>query len=245
MLSNDVFSSGLLISTAGTESPNFHKNLAATSKKVTVWRVEDFEESLVDWNQFQPSNPTQLTLAHRKELHPHQVDAITDVRAGFDAGADRGQMIMACGTGKTFTSLRLAEQVVGAGGRVLFLVPSINLLSQTVVEWANDAEVPLSTFAVCSDRHAGKRKKGDEDMSANDLQVPASTDVESLLDEWRARATPTQMAVVFSTYQSMDVIAAAQQAGLGRFDLIVCDEAHRTTGGTGPKSDASSFVKVH
>ncbi|WP_420453826.1 DEAD/DEAH box helicase family protein [Ilumatobacter sp.] len=200
---------------------------------------------MVDWNQFQPSNPTQLTLAHRKELHPHQVDAITDVRAGFDAGADRGQMIMACGTGKTFTSLRLAEQVVGAGGRVLFLVPSINLLSQTVVEWANDAEVPLSTFAVCSDRHAGKRKKGDEDMSANDLQVPASTDVESLLDEWRARATPTQMAVVFSTYQSMDVIAAAQQAGLGRFDLIVCDEAHRTTGGTGPKSDASSFVKVH
>ncbi len=80
--------------------------------------------------------------------------------AGFDAGADRGQMIMACGTGKTFTSLRLAEQVVGAGGSVLFLVPSINLLSQTVVEWANDAEVPLATFAVCSDRHAGKRSEG-------------------------------------------------------------------------------------
>ncbi len=245
MLSQEVFTAGLLISTAGSESSNFHKNLAATSKAVTIWRVEDFEESLVDWNQFQPSNPTQLTLADRKTLRPHQVTAIAEVRVGFDTGADRGQMIMACGTGKTFTSLRLAEQVVGAGGSVLFLVPSINLLSQTVVEWANDADVPLATFAVCSDPHAGKRSAGDEDMSANDLQVPASTDVESLMTEWRARATPTRMAVAFSTYQSIDVIADAQRAGMGRFDLIICDEAHRTTGGTGPKNEQSSFVKVH
>ena len=195
MLSRDEFASGLLISTAGTESSNFDKQRELTPKKVRVWRVEDFEESLVDWNQFQPSNPTQLSLADRKTLRSHQEVAISDVRAGFDAGSDRGQMIMACGTGKTFTSLRLAEQVVGAGGSVLFLVPSINLLSQTVVEWANDAVVRLATFAVCSDRHAGKRSKGDEDMSPNDLQIHASTDVESLLAEWRARATPSRMAV--------------------------------------------------
>ena len=245
MLSRDEFASGLLISTAGTESSNFHKQRELTPKKVRVWRVEDFEDSLVDWNQFQPSNPTQLSLADRKTLRPHQEVAISDVRAGFDAGSDRGQMIMACGTGKTFTSLRLAEQVVGAGGSVLFLVPSINLLSQTVVEWANDAVVPLATFAVCSDRHAGKRSKGDEDMSPNDLQIPASTDVESLLAEWQARATPSRMAVAFSTYQSIDVISEAQKAGIGRFDLIICDEAHRTTGGTLPKGEQSAFVKVH
>ena len=245
MLSQDVFTSGILISTAGAESSNLGKNLTATSKDVTWFRVENFEESRVDWNQFRPDAPTQLSLADRKTLRPHQIAAIDDVVAGYTAGADRGQMIMACGTGKTFTSLRLAEQVVGAGGSVLFLVPSINLLSQTVVEWANDAQVPLATFAVCSDRHAGKRNKGDEDMSANDLQVPASTNVESLMGEWRARATPSRMAVVFSTYQSIDVIADAQAAGLDRFDLIVCDEAHRTTGGTGPTAEQSTFVKVH
>lgn len=245
MLSQEIFASGMLISTAGAESGNLHKNLAATSKDITWLRVENFEESRVDWNQFRPEAPTQLSLADRKTLKDHQVEAIADVRAGFDAGADRGQMIMACGTGKTFTSLRLAEQTVGAGGSVLFLVPSINLLSQTIIEWANDAEVPLATFAVCSDRHAGKRTKNDEDMSPNDLQVPASTDVESLIEDWRARATPTRMAVVFSTYQSIDVVADAQQAGLGRFDLVICDEAHRTTGGTGPKAEQSSFVKIH
>jgi predicted helicase len=245
MLSQDVFSAGMLISTAGAESGNLHKNLAATSKDVTWFRVENFEESRVDWNQFRPEAPTQLSLADRKMLREHQQVAIADVRAGFDGGAERGQMIMACGTGKTFTSLRLAEQVVGVGGRVLFLVPSINLLSQSVIEWANDAEVPLATFAVCSDRHAGSRLKSDEDMSANDLQVPASTDVESLVGEWRARATPSRMSVVFSTYQSVDVISEAQRAGLGRFDLVICDEAHRTTGGTGPKGEPSPFVKIH
>jgi len=245
MLSQDAFAAGMLISTAGAESGNLHKNLAATSKDVTWFRVENFEESRVDWNQFRPEAPTQLSLADRKTLRPHQELAIADVRAGFAAGAERGQMIMACGTGKTFTSLRLAEQMVGVGGTVLFLVPSINLLSQTVIEWANDAELPLATFAVCSDRHAGTRTKDDEDMSANDLQVPASTDVDGLVGEWRARATPTRMSVVFSTYQSIEVVSEAQKAGLGRFDLVVCDEAHRTTGGTGPKAGPSTFVMVH
>ena len=240
---NVAFRSGLLISTAGSESANFRKNIEASAKDIVIWRVDDFEESLVDWNQFRPETPTQLSLADRKSLRPHQVEAVDDVVAGFEE-QDRGQLIMACGTGKTFTSLRLAEQLVGAGGSVLFLVPSINLLAQSIIEWANDAQVPLSTFAVCSDRHAGKRTN-DEDMSPNDLQVPASTDVEGLLEEVSARAEPTRMTVVFSTYQSIDVIAEAQQGGLGRFDLVVCDEAHRTTGSTGAKADQSPFVKVH
>lgn len=240
---NAAFRSGLLITTAGSESANFHKNISTSAKDIVIWRVDDFEESLVDWNQFRPDAPTQLSLADRKSLYDHQREAVDDVIAGLKQH-DRGQLIMACGTGKTFTSLRLAEQLVGAGGSVLFLVPSINLLAQTIIEWANDAQVPLSTLAVCSDRHAGKRGR-DEDMSPNDLQVPASTDVDGLLDEIRARTEPTRMSVVFSTYQSIDVISEAQKAGLGRFDLIVCDEAHRTTGGTGRKAEQSAFVKVH
>jgi predicted helicase len=113
---------------------------------------------------------------------------------------------MACGTGKTLTSLRLAEQVVGAGGSVLFLVPSINLLSQSVKAWANDATVPLATFAVCSDTHAGSPSREDEDMSANDLSVPASTNTDTLMRGDRRPGVGTNMSVVFSTYQSIDVI---------------------------------------
>jgi predicted helicase len=153
---------------------------------------------------------------------------------------------MACGTGKTLTSLRLAEQVVGAGGSVLFLVPSINLLSQSVKAWANDATVPLATFAVCSDAHAGARRRQDEDMSANDLSVPASTNTDSVVGGDRRPGVDTNMSVVFSTYQSIDVITKAQQAdGIGQFDLVICDEAHRTTGAFTDIDDQSMFTKVH
>ncbi len=242
MLSQDLFSSGMVISTAGAESANLHKNIAVSPKQVVWWRVDDFEESLVDWNAFRPAEPTRLFLGEVKSLRPHQESAIADVVQGL-ADADRGQLVMACGTGKTFTSLRLAEQLVGKGGSVLFLVPSINLLSQSVIAWANDAQVPLTTFAVCSDTHAGRR--GDEDMSSNDLQIPASTDVDGLINAVTLQAEPTRMTAVFSTYQSIDVISDAQKAGLGRFDLIICDEAHRTTGSFRDAGDQSMFTKVH
>ena len=208
-----------------------------------IWRVDDFEGSGVDWDQFHVDRPMQLALRTPKQLYEHQEQAIVDVTAGF-GDHNRGQMIMACGTGKTFTSLRLAEQLVGAGGSVLFMVPSINLLSQSVREWANDAAVPLATFAVCSDIHAGKRTR-DEDMSVNDLAFPASTSPDELVARVAARSEPDAMTVVFATYQSLDVITRAQEQRLGAFDLIVCDEAHRTTGAFRDAGDQSAFTRVH
>lgn len=98
---NVAFRSGLLITTAGSESSNFHKNIATSAKDIVIWRVDDFEESLVDWNQFRPETPTQLSLADRKTLRPHQVEAVDAVVEGSEH-SDRGQLIMACGTGKTF-----------------------------------------------------------------------------------------------------------------------------------------------
>ena len=247
MLGQPEFASGLIVSTAGAESVNLHANIQHHAKAIRVWRVEDFEASAVDWGQFRIDRPDQLALREPKRLRPHQEQAIANVAEEFERHR-RGQLIMACGSGKTFTSLRLAEQLVGAGGSVLFLVPSINLLSQAVKAWATDARKPLASFAVCSDVHAGwRRRAGDEDLSPNDLAFPASTDTAALLQRVRVRerAGPEAMTVVFSTYQSIDVITQAQQQGLSDFDLVVCDEAHRTTGAFKDAGDQSVFTRIH
>jgi predicted helicase len=244
MLGQGEFDRGMVVSTAGAVSRNVETNLLDRhGKKARLWQVDDFEMSRVDWDEFRIDNPAQLRLREPKHLRLYQEKAILAVRDGFDVH-DRGQLIMACGTGKTFTTLRLAEQMVGAGGSVLFLVPSINLLSQAVLSWANDAEVPLHTFAVCSDTKAGVRHD-DEDMSVNDLSFPASTDADALLAEITARVDQSHMTVVFSTYQSIDVVSQAQTGGLASFDLVICDEAHRTTGAFREVDDRSAFTKIH
>ncbi len=163
------------------------------------------------------------------------------------AEEDRGKLIMACGTGKTFTSLKIAEDLVGKGGRVLFMVPSLALMSQTVREWTNDTDTPLRSFAVCSDTQVGKRRVSKDDVAeieAHDLAFPATTDPEKLIQK-AEQVDPERMTVVFSTYQSIGVLDAAQKKGLPEFDLIICDEAHRTTGATLVDSEDSNFVRIH
>ncbi|MFO7401162.1 MAG: DEAD/DEAH box helicase family protein [Actinomycetales bacterium] len=177
-----------------------------------------------------------------------------DVFKGF-AEHSRGKLIMACGTGKTFTALKIAERLqaeraqAGHGERttVLFLVPSIALLSQALREWSNEAEEPLRAFAVCSDAKVGKQHAvgDDNDMAVHDLALPATTDPDRLLAQMAGVEATPGLTVVFSTYQSIATIAAAQRKGLPRFDLIICDEAHRTTGVTLAGQDESAFVRVH
>jgi predicted helicase len=141
--------------------------------------LTDLRESRIDWTIFEARG--EIVLAAKKTLMPHQWDALAAVGQGL-AAADRGKMIMACGTGKTFTSLKIAEAIAGKGKRVLFMVPSLALMSQTVREW---------------------------------------------------------------TYQSIVTQTRAQAAGLPDFDLIICDEAHRTTGATLDGEEESNFVKIH
>jgi predicted helicase len=184
-----------------------------------------------------------MELKAKKVLRAHQRLALAKVRDGFQNHA-RGRLIMACGTGKTLTSLRIAENVVAPGGSVLFLVPSISLLSQTLKEWTAEAEVPLRPFAVCSDTKVGKRTDS-EDISPYDLALPATTDAAKLYARTVGGNATEKITVIFSTYQSLPVVAAAQQKGLPEFDLIICDEAHRTTGVTLVGEDESNFVRVH
>ncbi|HOT57170.1 MAG TPA: DEAD/DEAH box helicase family protein [Ornithinibacter sp.] len=236
------FRSRLLVTTAGRLNSAAEAAIEDQQIPVNVIGLEDLVGSTLDWAQFDPSTPEVLATLGRKRLRPHQRTAIDAVRAGL-VEHDRGQLIMACGTGKTFTSLRLAEEVVPPGGRVLFLVPSIALLNQSLKEWSTEATDPLRTFAVCSDTKVGK---ANEDSSVVDLAIPATTDSARLAERASAPPTdPNRRTVVFATYQSLDVVAQAQQAGLPSFDLVICDEAHRTTGVTVAGSDESAFVRVH
>ena len=148
---------------------------------------------------------------------------------------------MACGTGKTFTSLRIAEQIAGKGGRVLFAAPSLSLISQSLREWSSDTEIPLRTFSVCSDTKIG-RNDGDSTQTY-DMPIPATTNPEALVSAAKPQ-TPGQMTVVFTTFQSMKVIEDAHNQGLPEFDLVVCDEAHRTTGAL-RADETSSFMLIH
>lgn len=207
--------------------------------------MSEMQESPIRWETF--ANSGEVVLADKKRLRPHQQYALAAVRAGL-AGTDRGKLIMACGTGKTFTSLKIAEDLAGAGKSVLFLVPSLALMSQTVREWTADTDTPLRSFAVCSDSQVGKRRQSNDDIAeidVLDLAFPATTNALRLTLS-AGDAVPDKMSVVFATYQSIQVIADAQRNhGLPAFDLIICDEAHRTTGATLAGEDESNFVKVH
>lgn len=207
-------------------------------------QLSELEESRIDWSSY--INEGTVRLHSKKELRDHQIKALTAVREGLMED-DRGKMIMACGTGKTFTSLRIAEELAGVGKTVLYMVPSLALMSQTVREWKNDAKDDFIAFSACSDDKVGKKKASDDqiEVNLNDLAFPATTDARKLSEQIK-HADKSKMTVVFSTYHSIDVISKSQyEHELGDFDLIVCDEAHRTTGATLVGDDESNFVKIH
>lgn len=225
-------------------SENAEATIAAQVVPVVRIGLDGLRESAIDWSIFEVSN--EVRLQAKKQMREHQRDALAAVEQGF-ASHDRGKLIMACGTGKTFTALKIAERVAGAGKRVLFLVPSLALIAQTVREWTKDAEVELRSFAVCSDTQVGKRRVSANDVAeiaAHELDFPATTDGVKLAAK-AGSVDDARMTVVFSTYQSIPVITAAQAAGLQAFDLIICDEAHRTTGAKIDGEDESNFIRVH
>ncbi|MCM0614430.1 DEAD/DEAH box helicase family protein [Paenarthrobacter sp. TYUT067] len=236
------FSYGMVVSTTDKWSKHAEDALEGQSKPMTRLRFADLADSTIDWSAFSVDAPEQMKQLGGKEPRKYQRQAIDDVKKGFTK-SDRGRLIMACGTGKTFTSLKMVEEIVPIGGYVLFLVPSIALLQQTLNEWTAQASVPLRPLAVCSDTKVGRKEH--EDVSVHDLAFPATTDPTKLLNRARISTGQDAITVVFSTYQSIDVIHQAQKAGLQEFDLIICDEAHRTTGITEASHDDSAFVKVH
>lgn len=241
------FSYRIIVATTNNWTDNAIAMLDDQTPPVSIITIAELERSSIDWAQYY----TQKTIAFlpKKELRPHQITARNEVVKRLQ-DAERGKLIMACGSGKTFTSLKIAESMAGKGKRVLFLVPSLALLSQTLNEWSQESSIPLRNFAVCSDSDVGKNhQKSNDDLviaTQSDLDYPATTNAKQLAHNVEVLHDNDHMTVVFSTYHSIRVISDAQLSyKMGEFDLIICDEAHRTTGATFEGEDESAFVAIH
>lgn len=253
----------LWISTTNKWNSTAEQTIRNQNPPVTRLNLIDLENDDVDWNSLEQGIFGMASRSKPFAIREHQQEAIDQTHAYFkideatgQPAHTRGKLIMACGTGKTFTSLRIAENEIGGRGLVLFLVPSIALLGQTLRSWLQQALEPMMAVCICSDPQVSKQtEKNDNDTtSVVDLALPASTDVPSIVKQLQhaRRHNAEGLTVVFSTYQSIDVISRAQQQLLaetddafGTFDLIICDEAHRTTGVTLKDETESAFVRVH
>ena len=235
------YSQRIIVSTTDKWSSNAEETIVGQLPPVIRIRLQDLKDSGIDWDSFTLDSIEDMKVSAKKKERPHQVEAIDAVLNGFNS-TDRGKIIMACGTGKTFTSLKIAEAITNGTGNVLFLVPSISLLNQTLVEWSAQSKYKFRVFAICSDPKASKTS--DTVNSITDLVIPATTNSKKLITEYN-RVTDSTLNFFFSTYQSIDVVSSFQKESGINFNIIICDEAHRTTGVTLAGEDESNFVKVH
>ena len=237
----EPFTARIVIDTGDEWGPTAAKTIAPLTPACAVLRFGDLASRPIDWPDLVREAPEALSIQREPfSLRPHQQAAFDDVTGGFEA-QDRGKLIMACGTGKTFTALRIAEAVAGVRGRALYLVPSISLFQQSMREWAEQRAIPHRYIGICSDRRAGHN---DEDASFQELEIPVTTDTSAISQALRD-APPDALTVVFCTYHSLGLVEQAQDEGAPPFDIVLCDEAHRTTGIERPGDSTSPLVLVH
>ncbi|RKU14540.1 damage-inducible protein [Candidatus Poribacteria bacterium] len=254
----DPFTSRIIVDTGADWGPNALKTIDNLNPECQRIHYTDLARSQFQWPDLSRQRPEELKRKEPYKMRPHQQEAFDDVIKGFE-DSDSGKMIMACGTGKTFTALKIAEEIAGVGKSVLYLVPSISLLSQTMREWAEQKSIPHRYIGICSDRHVGRT---DEDIYMQELEIPVTTNLRDIMGALQ-NTSNDKMTVVFCTYQSLPKIKDAQNPpqlrdpGLlykintpekwkaPQFDLVICDEAHRTTGVEKPGDKTSPFILVH
>lgn len=252
-LGKDYYESGIIVASTDKWGKNAEKALADRSDVIRIG-LSDLRNSQIDWSKFSFESPEVVTVKAKKKLRYYQESAIQSALNHFKEN-DRGQLIMAPGTGKTFTSLKIAEAMAKEAKKeqytILYLVPSIQLLTQTLRGWNNDTEMAMSSMAVTSDRNASRGSvKQDESnitIKASDIGYPATTSSKKVVENYLELMDrpKKELLVVFGTYQSIDVLGKAQEEGFPEFDLIIADEAHRTTGAKALGDEASAFTKVH
>ncbi len=237
----EPFVSRILIHTGSELGANAVKVIQGLTSPCSILYSSDLAVRPINWPDLVQKKPEDLVRRGGEfNLRKHQKEALDDVVAGFNKHV-RGKLIMACGTGKTFTALRIAEMIAGEGGRVLYLVPSISLFQQSMREWAEHRLTRQTYIGICSDTRAGQDS---EDASLCELEIPVTTDATQLL-KVLSEDRRESMTVVFCTYQSLGLVEQAQNDGALNFNLVICDEAHRTTGVERPDDRTSPFVLVH
>ena len=238
-----TFSFRLIIATTDSWSSKAIDALRGQAIPSGLLSLGDLDASPVDWSEIYDGNSGKEARKPKHSPRPHQNEAVDKALTHYK-NHDRGQMIMACGTGKTFTSLKITELLLSGKKQncVLFLAPSISLVGQTLREWIANSVEEINPICVCSDPKVSKRYADDDiGETVEDLGMPATTDPEKIVSYYKGYGG---MTVIFSTYQSIDQVIEAQNTGLPDFDLAICDEAHRTTGAA--KGDKEGyFTKIH
>ncbi|MFP6027580.1 type ISP restriction/modification enzyme [Helicobacter pylori] len=251
------FKKGIIISTSHltSEALKAIEQIRSTGMGIDIDEIteEDFIYSRIDWEKFDPTQTQgELPLCDKKKPRPHQIEAINATKEYFSNPKNtRGKLIMACGTGKTYTSLKIMEALDPK--ITLFLAPSIALLSQTFREYAQEKSEPFYASIVCSDDKVGKSKKNKsdddiDDINFSELPLKPSTRLEDILSVYEKAQKENKRFIIFSTYQSALRIKEAQEAGLNGIDLIICDEAHRTVGAmysSNERDDKNAFTLCH
>ncbi|GAA8357453.1 DEAD/DEAH box helicase family protein [Helicobacter pylori] len=247
------FKKGIIISTSNltSEALKAIEQIRSIGMGIDIDEIteEDFIYSRIDWEKFDPTKTEdEIPLCDKKKPRPHQIEAINATKEYFSSPKNtRGKLIMACGTGKTYTSLKIMEALDPK--ITLFLAPSIALLSQTFREYAQEKSEPFYASIVCSDDKVGSSKNEDnDDIKFSELPIKASTRLEDILSVHEKAQKENKRFIIFSTYQSALRIKEAQEAGLNGIDLIICDEAHRTVGAmysTNERDDKNAFTLCH
>ncbi len=247
------FKKGIIISTSKLTSTALEEieQIRSIGKDIDIDIIseEDFIYSQIDWEKFDPTKTEdELPLCDKKKPRTHQIEAINATKEYFSSPKNtRGKLIMACGTGKTYTSLKIMEALDPK--ITLFLAPSIALLSQTFREYAQEKSEPFYASIVCSDDKVGKSKNEyNDDIKFSEFPIKPSTRLEDILSVRKKAQKENKRFIIFSTYQSALRIKEAQEAGLGEIDLIICDEAHRTVGAmysSNERDDKNAFTLCH
>ncbi|OOQ28771.1 restriction endonuclease [Helicobacter pylori] len=247
------FKKGIIISTSNLTSEAIKEieKIRSAGMGIDIDEIteEDFIYSRIDWEKFDPTKTEdEIPLCDKKRPRPHQTEAIEKTKEYFsDPKNARGKLIMACGTGKTYTSLKIMEALDPK--ITLFLAPSIALLSQTFREYAQEKSEPFYASIVCSDDKTAQSKDEDnDDIKFSELPLKPSTRLEDILSVHKKAQKENKRFIIFSTYQSALRIKEAQEAGLGAIDLIICDEAHRTVGAmysSNERDDKNAFTLCH
>ncbi|PUD16722.1 restriction endonuclease [Helicobacter pylori] len=247
------FKKGIIISTSNLTSTALKEieqtRSAGKDIDIDIISEEDFIYSRIDWEKFDPTKTEdELPLCDKKSPRSHQIEAINATKEYFsDPKNTRGKLIMACGTGKTYTSLKIMEALDPK--IALFLAPSIALLSQTFREYVQEKSDPFYASIVCSDDKTAQSKNEDnDDIKFSELPLKPSTRLEDILSAYEKAQKENKRFIIFSTYQSALRIKEAQEAGLNEIDLIICDEAHRTVGAmysSNERDDKNAFTLCH